>query len=92
MTSDDRRGGIDDIKYDWFMFPFVEVIHLPLLPNEGDIPLKWLRAEKCITTLLFSKGTAGYPPRLPFVPKNLLYSVHIFPYFMGYFSCISLVI
>lgn len=48
MTFGDRRGSIDDIKNDWFMFPFVEVIHLPLLPKEGDTP--------------FSKGTAGYPP------------------------------
>lgn len=48
MTVDDRRGGIDDIKYECSMFPFVEVIHLRLFPNEGDTP--------------FSKGIAGYPP------------------------------
>lgn len=29
---------MDDIKSDCFMFPFVEVIHLLLLPNEGDPP------------------------------------------------------
>lgn len=38
VTSDNRRGGIDAIKYDWFLFPFAEVIHLPLLPNEGGTP------------------------------------------------------
>lgn len=66
MACNDRRSGINNIKPDSFMFPFVEVTHL-LLTNEGDAP--------------FSNRAVGSPPRDPlhssllFVQEDLIVAI-----------------